>query len=59
MKIGILKGIAEAAVGVATLNPALIGKGAWDAGKSYLKGEVLEILSGTDWAEVADTNPFW
>lgn len=59
MKIGILKGIAEAAVGVATLNPALIGKGVWDAGKSYLVGEVLEILTGTDWAEVADTNPFW
>lgn len=58
MKIGILKGIAEAVVGVATSNPALIGKGALDVVKSC-GGEALEILSGTDWAEVADTNPFW
>lgn len=56
MRIGILKGIVEAAVGVVTLNPTLIGKGVLDAGKSYLIGE---ILPGTDWAEVAENNPFW
>ena len=55
MKIGILIGIAEAVVGLATSNPALIKKGAWDAGKSVVR----EILPGTDWADVADNTPFW
>ena len=55
MRIGVLKGIVETAVGIATLNPALIGKGVWDAGKSVVR----EILPGTDWADVADNNPFW
>lgn len=60
MKIGILKGIAEATVGIVTLNPALIVKGVFDTGKSYLIGEVVgEILPETDWADVADNNPFW
>ena len=60
MRIGVLKGIVETAVGIATLNPALIGKGVWDAGKSVVIGEVIgEILPGTDWADVADTSPFW
>ena len=69
--LGVIYHLGEAAFGVATCNPVLIGDGLFGAAKSYAMGELMspitdpikeaakEAYSDVDWGDVIDTCTTW